>query len=511
MELKLDTTIRNGAVDAPTAKAAARNVKQRLSVLGHEISLNHAYEAVAAMGGYPTWSVMKAKLEETTELAPTTVKPFPIGKIAWAKFAPGEHNPTPLFYGPDGDRRSAIMAELGREFLASYGGRPKAAPFLRAITFTTGAERPSEIGDEMRQDFSRTRISRDNCDLSIFDLPLGRRYPSQGHRQRIISFITDLVVSFIDKEDLYGRDLRAIAEPIPRMVDAAYAARDRKFPKAYAREVFEEIDRDLYLNSRDAEGLQATWWEASEVLAWKFRSTWAQWAQTQAVPELVDFMSIAREVDMGGVLPNGDRATDVIVRCISLALREYGFLRGSCRKPGGRHLRAAVIEIVETPLDPRADNLLFRIAENDYRMLVEDIEADDRTRLFHEGRMPTAASPMRLLTSTSSSPSAMAKSLVGLLDDAVGNGRELAIFTDDAECASKLREMSSSYFVHGCHSHSEVANVGSVFGLDTDHVSVIHDHMVGTSLGIEAGVPLIACRRKFHMTETSAVILPLRQ
>ncbi len=495
-------------MDAPTAKAAARNVKQRLHALGHDISLNHAYEAVAAMSGYPTWSVMKAKLEEATALSPTAVKPFPVGKIPWAKFTPGEHNPTSLFFGPDGDRRSAIMVELGRDFLEGYHGIPA---FLRAITFTTDADKLSEFEEIARPDFWRTRISRDDCDLSIFDLPLGRRHPCPAHRQRIIAFITDLVVAFMDKKEPSESDLRAIAEPIPRMVDAAYASRDRKLPKPYEVEVFKEINGELGLDRRDADAPQETWWNASEVLAQKFRPAWAQWAQAQAVPTLIDFMGIGREVEMGGVLPNGERATDVIVRCISLALREYGFLRGSRRRPGWRHSRIAVIDIIETPRDPRADNLLFRIAENDYRMLVDDIEADETARALCNGEMPTSSSPMRLLVSTPSSPSAMTGSLAALMDDAVGNGREVAIFTDDPECASKLRETSSSYFAHGCHDHSEVGEVGRIFGLDADHVNVIHDHMVGTRLGAEAGVPLIACRRKFHMTETSAVIMPARR
>ncbi|MNL84528.1 hypothetical protein D3C87_2125230 [compost metagenome] len=71
--------------------------------------------------------------------------------------------------------------------------------------------------------------------------------------------------------------------------------------------------------------------------------------------------------------------------------------------------------------------------------------------------------------------------------------------------------MSSSYFVHGCHDHSEVASIGKVFKLDADHVNLIHDHMVGPQLGMGAGVPLVAYRRKFHMIEKSAVILPNRE
>jgi hypothetical protein len=474
-----------------------------LHALGHEISLNHAYEAVAAMSGYPTWSVMKAKLEETTALPPTTVKPFPIGKIPWHKFTPGEHNPTSLFFGPDGDRRSAIMEEMGREFFAGFHEH---SPFLRAIAFSTGADRIPEL-EGIEADFCRARISREDCDLSIFDLPLGRRYPCQAHRQRIIDFLTDLVATLAGKVDLSPADIRALAEPVPRMVDKAYANCDRN-PKAYRPEVFEEIDKELDLEVSGRKDLLASWWETSDLLAWRSRPTWAQWAQAQAVPALVDFMGIAREADMGGVISSGERAADVIVRCISAAVREYGFLRKPYRRPGRRHARAAVIDIVETPLDPRADNLLFRIAENDYRMLVDDIDAHESTRALYEERMPTAASSMRLLVSANGPQYAIMGQLSGLLGDAIADGRELVIFTDDVRCASTLRDMSSSYFVHGCHDHADVARVARALGLDGDHVNVIHDHMVGDMPRGLSGIPLVACRRKFHLTETSAVILP---
>lgn len=513
MELKLDTTIRNGAIDAPTAKAAARNVKQRLSALGHDISLNHAYEAVAAMSGYPTWSVMKARLHETTASPPAmTVKPFPAGRIPWAKFALDEHNPTALFFGPAGDRRSAVMAELGQEFLEA---QKEDSSFLRAITFTTVAETLAEVEDAARVKYQRTeipfwrtRISKDVCDLSVFDLPLGRRYPCPAHRERIIRFVADLVVSMED--DLSEQDVRAIAEPVPRMVDAAYSRRDRKHPRPYKSGAFDEIDRELDART-EMGGSPATWWEVSALLAVLQHVTWAQWAQAQAVPALEDFMGIIRDVDMNGVLSTGERVTDAIARCISRAIREYGFLRG-VRRPGPRHSMVGVIDIIETPLDPRADAMLFRIAENEYRMLLDDIEADDAVRDLHVERMPTGAPSMRLLVSTSASPSAMAAvGLAGLLDDAVANGREVAVFTDDILSAARLREMSSSYFVHGCHDHSEVASIGKVFKLDADHVNLIHDHMVGPQLGMGAGVPLVAYRRKFHMIEKSAVILPNRE
>jgi hypothetical protein len=55
------------------AKSAAKSIKSRLQTLGVEISMGHAYEALAGSRGYANWSTMKADLQATTAKTSTGV------------------------------------------------------------------------------------------------------------------------------------------------------------------------------------------------------------------------------------------------------------------------------------------------------------------------------------------------------------------------------------------------------------------------------------------------------
>jgi hypothetical protein len=507
MELKLDTTIRNGAVDAPTAKAAARNVKQRLSALGHEIGLNHAYEAVAAMGGYPTWAVMKASLEAGSALspqAPATVKPFPVGVMDWETFSPGTRNPTALFFGPAGRRRAGVMTFLRDEWVKRYQESVGEVAFLRTITFVSRNSQPADDKDQGE----RVRISKEFSDIAIFDLPLGQRYPAPAHRERIIEFVAAVTISFYGGKLSEG-DRRALVEPIPRMVDQAYALRNLESPWLYRRSVLEDIDSFDGKAGFDFAGSQATWWDVSDALAGKYLTKLATWARAQAVPSLNDLTFMSRQADMGGVLSGGEKVADCIARALSSALREFGALRGERKpRPIEEFNPIEVIEIVDQPSDPRANRLMLLLAVNRYRMLVDAVEADETTRtVYKPARLPRSGTPMRLSVSLPDTPVPLDGVVKIIFDDAVMNGREVVVFTDDPVAAADHLDISSSYFVHGCSTHDDVGTVAALFGFDKSAADLIHDHMVGAGLESREGVPMLACRRKFHMTDMSALIL----
>jgi hypothetical protein len=48
------------------AKSAAKNIKSRLKALGVELSMGHAYEALAGSRGYASWSTMAADIQKST-------------------------------------------------------------------------------------------------------------------------------------------------------------------------------------------------------------------------------------------------------------------------------------------------------------------------------------------------------------------------------------------------------------------------------------------------------------
>jgi hypothetical protein len=56
----------HASMTAEQAKSAARNIKSRLNALGVELSMGHAYEALAGSLGYANWSTMKADLQTGT-------------------------------------------------------------------------------------------------------------------------------------------------------------------------------------------------------------------------------------------------------------------------------------------------------------------------------------------------------------------------------------------------------------------------------------------------------------
>jgi len=522
----MDMTIRSGAVDAPSAKAAARNVKQRLASLGHDISLNHAYEAIAASFGHPTWAVMKARLESATAAVappPATVRPFPLGPLGWEKFALGETNPTSLFFGPANARRDYVISSLCDDWMRrSMNGMRR---YLRTIisrkTKGSGGLFPLAADVGHIEDYTHVRISKDMSQTSVFDLPLGARYPTPPHRLRIIDFVCAVVETSLERrgEKLSEAEIRALAEPIPRLVDMAYELRVKETPLRFEASAIEEmgaVSPDISSLLRLSEqSTPPTWWDVSEVLGDKYLTQWAVWAQSQAVPTLEDVMRCARSADMDGVMPGhvpGRKTKDVLATALSTALRDIGCLRGS-RKPPVDYRPVEVIEIDEEHSDPGTTGLMMLMAMNRYQMLVDAADADDRTRdLYKPQRLPLEDSPIRLVVSMPSAflsgSDALRRNadLRKIFDDAVGNGREVAVFTDRIPTAASLIGASSSYFVIGSSTHDEVGPIAGVFGLNEAEADIIHDHMVGSTLVPDEGVPMLASKRRFHMTDRSAVM-----
>lgn len=483
-------------MDAPTAKAAARNVKQRLNALGHDISLNHAYEAVAASLGHPTWAVMKARFDSlSTAPTPATMKSFMPGSLRWNSFALSESNPTALFFGPSGERRDVAVNILVDDWLASQDA---ALPsFIRVISF-----KPLRADDSVTHG-KHGRISMKSSDLSIFDLPLGQRYPSPDHRLRIIDFVLAGVVAFADLGCPADGVLEALAEPLPRIVDLAYDMRAKKSPNFYAKDVLPELDgvADNANYRFDEEPL--TWWQVAHASMAASRPDLAVRAQAQAVPTMGDLLFACRHADMGGVLPGGTRVTDIVARALSRQMREMGGLRGPRRPAAPSALE--IIEIEEAA-DARINRLMMMTALNHCRMLSE-MSFSDQAKYKPEW-LPRQGAPIRLLVSLPDESIHCDVELKQAFDDAVSAGREVAVFVGDRHFdAPRLLDISSSYFVYGCASHCEVGAVGELFGLDKSEMDLVHDHMVGPYSACVGGVPMLAFRRKFHMTDRSAILM----
>lgn len=453
----MDTTIRNGAVDAPTAKAAARNVKQRLAVLGHEISLNHAYEAVAAMSGYPTWSVMKAKLEASVAFIEEPVEndtaPFPEG-IAWDRMAMGEYNPTMLVFGPDDLRRNEIMKSVANKWLATYSGRYDIVPFMRMIAFTpspvlafdglTGFRTVRSVGK------FHLRASKGAACLDIFDLPLGRRVPTERHKARIVAYLLSVVTG---QDPTLAADAPALTTLLSQVVDAIYdrlsdrvkGGQPRRYSAGVVRFVDQAVDAHKIGHDEDT-----TWWEMSEELAYRQLISLAEWAQAQTRPRLEDVMRCVTEMDISFKASSGETLGHAVVRCVSRALRDLPFVRGFDEFREDRHSRLGIIEI-ERSGDDLSDRLMLLQAINHYEMLTDDISDPSARQINTDRPRPHAGSPMRLVIAGVGA--AMKGMVKTCLEAAIETDRECVVFTDDIEVARELEPGSATLIVSGCARH----------------------------------------------------------
>lgn len=51
-------------IDVPAAKRAGKRIKERMTSLGYEVPLSHAYEIVASNYGFPDWATMRATIDK---------------------------------------------------------------------------------------------------------------------------------------------------------------------------------------------------------------------------------------------------------------------------------------------------------------------------------------------------------------------------------------------------------------------------------------------------------------
>lgn len=502
-------------MDAPTAKAAARNVKQRLNALGHDISLNHAYEAVAAMSGYTTWSVMKAKLNSSVAVTEPPeeddARTFPDG-IAWERLAMGEYNPTALVFGPDDARRNEILKTVANNWLANYAGRYDVVPFLRMIAFAPSAALSFDGLTGYRTvrgaEKFHLRLARNVAGLDILDLPIGRRTPTERHKARIVAFLLALITGM---DSSLAADSASLLGVLPGIVDALYERLSDTVkgaqPRLYANAIGEAPFVDQALASYKIEyDDTTTWFEISEQLAYRQLIILAEWAHAMAGPRIEDVMRCASQMEVHANVKtsSGELLTHAITRCVSLAVRDMPFVRPCSRCPEDRHSRLGIIEI-ERSGDPISDRLMLLQALNHYEMLTDDVSDPARRRVLTARPRPHDGSPMRLVLA--GVDSAMTGTVKVALEAAIETGRECVVFTSDIQAARALESGSSTVIVSGCERHEHVSEVATALEMTSGEVAIIHDHMVSRK-SLPPHIPAMARRRKFHVTEWNPVRIP---
>lgn len=99
----MSATHQYASMTSEQAKSAAKNLKSRLNALGVDLSIGHAYEALAASHGFANWSTMKATLDTVVaqpkgaEASGTAVEDFKAKLRAAAVKAAGERKSSLLY------------------------------------------------------------------------------------------------------------------------------------------------------------------------------------------------------------------------------------------------------------------------------------------------------------------------------------------------------------------------------------------------------------------------------
>lgn len=522
----MDVNLRDAAPNAVAAKIAALNVKRRLTELGHNMSLNHAYEALAAANGFPTWHVMKARLESgaapvgRADVAPDVSPAFPEG-IAWERLALGEFNPTVLLVGPDDDRRREIIWTLVRDWWSSQEDVARPSGVLHMVIFKSSKNpRLGELlwlnrflrgPNKKPEETTVHRMSHDTKGLDIFNTPVGMRRPSERHRDRIVEFLRELVVgsSFVEARDVPRLDeaLRCVVEGVYGKWADGHWGDCVKYIAGFAV----VIDRYLMETGFKVDHT-TTWFDVSDALAAQKAVDLSEWAHALAMPDINAFVSFVCRSDTVAAndvllarLPSGETAADVLGRALSGAIRHHAFLRRNVGCPLSRRSPVNVTFITRSD-DITLNRLMLLQTINRYEMQFDGIGGSGLASAGASSQVRSGASRSQLILVDVSDAevkiagTAMSRALLG--------GRECIAVTSDRDLASTLQNASSTLLVSGASSHQDVGALAANINIPTEMVDLVHDHMVGREVD-QKGVAALVRRKMLHVSEWSSVSVPI--
>jgi hypothetical protein len=343
------------AVDAARAKVLARAVQRRHQELGTTVSLNHAYEAVATVCGFETWSRMKSRLDEcgirpeqpVTPPRANSEKVLAESSLSFDDFVPHDVTPSVVVVGPDAAVKTRILTELITKWRRNHGlearvrfvtSRPK-QDFIEQLRGVMASGNPGGI--DANFDVLCVR-SMGRMRLNPFDTPLGERQPNPPHRARLV----DLISLIINEEE---REVTGTKSLAGLLIDLAYdAVSDRTRngkPNLYIRGKDKMIDGRVFGD----EGT-ATWWDVAEELSRRGHRDLAVQAQAYAVPKLDVMMRLLRSDQVSSVWGSamglhGESLLNQASRRIATAIRECASLQLPSNTTIDPNLRSIIIDL----------------------------------------------------------------------------------------------------------------------------------------------------------------------
>jgi hypothetical protein len=494
------------AVDAVRAKNMARAVQRRYQELGTTVSLNHAYEAVAAVFEFSTWSRMKARLDDPGEFE-GVVKPrvdnlrsdLTSSRLQWNDMALADLNPVVMVMGVDGASTRGTLIKLLATSLHRQGPQP-----VRLIS--QSAQMRGKIVKESVQFPGSHAINVASIGQSkskivnIFDTEDGRREPSPAHRTRLVDFLSTILHRGETKK------IPGALSLIGAAIDAVYGSVSDLTRDGVAHRYYSgldvEIDAALRLIRPEMSSVD-TWWDVAEVLVSNGHAHLRRRACALASPRLDHFMKVLRDphimnVHATAVSHTGEKLVDMLARQIASTLKEYVFLQGPSTVPVNFESPFLVVEIVAQAEDAFEEALLQRIA----------LDAcmkgcfSDRTISRDVGKGVVVIEGIDLL-----SQHGISEPLRNLLEGAHGNGPSVVASTASSLSLATFADWVTGNIVIGCQTRLDVARIVSVVGFNDASFEQMHTYLFDAERQHSAPVAVCA-RRGFRSLTEGLVQLP---
>lgn len=441
-------------IDSARAKKAARTIQTRLKALGQTICLNHAYEAVAAVADYPTWAIMKAALDAGEAAVIRNSEKVP----DWLPFRIDENNPAVLVYGPDDERRAAVIAFLLRE----HADRTGTGGALHAICAGTpnphlvSVARSTRKSGSVAEEVIATLENSHRAVLNIFDLPPGRMVPTDAHKARIIAFL----------DEVTEQGLGALSDKfLPIVVDAAYAmatgsgaeASHRVYERGMRADIDAVMDREWGVNLTPP---IRTWIDVSKALTLSGEHALAAAAMAHAVPRLDTLIACSRNPEIMDRFSNftvsDERVPDAFCRLASQAIREFAFLQvpSNVRVAQGA---SPILFGIECP-SVEAGNLLSIVARNAIDLATDGTSRAGFSIVIDPDIIPRNASV----------------ECHRQVYQSIKSGIPIIVMTASTEIAESIYELVSSVFVTGFDKRVRVGDLCGILDLDENTAEEMH-------------------------------------
>lgn len=487
----------DGAFDAPAAKTAANNLKSRMKALGVEIPLSHAYEGVAAMLGHASWNVLSASLagpKANTTAARSGSSEPPFGLM------PDDRSPLSVVFARPQIHRPLIEAfELDADAVT---GRRNV---LRAVTL--GARSPFLNPADPVHAGKRTRVaftSEKPLPISIFDTPLGRRYPTPSHRHRIALFLAAVIRTIHPLEIT-----QSVLEHLEILVDALYEHHSdsgrKSQPSRRAQSSATNAEFELSgLSMIEGE----TWWNAADRAYAARKLPLSRAAQSNAVPRLEHVIPFVRSY-VTPLTDSGETLSDLLARAVSSAFRTYPCF-GFSESRFGDEERAAYdrIDYEIDARNPKVAGALYLAAYNAAALEADGAFFDSPDvslvppALRYDLRATIALERAETLLEALGGAYAAGR----VVEHASSEGRRCVLLTESMEIATMAQAQSATFAVSACSSERQLDAISNLLSLDPEEGDEIEKAMNGEI--ISAGsVPAVLSRRRNRRTERTVVRL----